>query len=60
MVDATGMCGACRVEVGGKTYFGCVDGPDFDGHLVNWDLLLARQRMYCEEEDLARRKDAQD
>ncbi len=60
MVDATGMCGACRVEVGGKTYFGCVDGPDFDGHLVNWDLLLTRQKMYCEEEDLVWRKGAQD
>ncbi len=54
MVDATGMCGACRVEVGGKTYFGCVDGPDFDGHQVNWDLLLTRQQMYCDEEKLAR------
>ncbi len=50
MVDATGMCGSCRVEVGGKTYFGCVDGPDFDGHQVNWDLLLSRQRIYCDEE----------
>lgn len=50
MVDATGMCGSCRVEVGGKTYFGCVDGPDFDGHQVNWDLLLSRQRVYCDEE----------
>jgi ferredoxin--NADP+ reductase len=50
MVDATGMCGSCRVEVGGKTYFGCVDGPDFDGHQVNWDLLFSRQRIYCDEE----------
>lgn len=58
MVDATGMCGACRVEVGGKTYFGCVDGPDFDGHQVNWDLLLARQRMYCDEEEIARGSNA--
>jgi len=50
MVDATGMCGACRVEVGGKTKFTCVDGPEFDGHQVNFDLLASRLRMYCEEE----------
>ena len=43
MVDGTGMCGACRVEVGGKTRFVCVDGPEFDGHQVDWDLLLARR-----------------
>jgi len=56
MVDGTGMCGACRVEVGGKTRFVCVDGPEFDGHQVDWDLLLARQRTYLEEEELAREK----
>ncbi len=50
MVDATGMCGACRVEVGGKTNFTCVDGPEFDGHQVNFELLASRLRMYCEEE----------
>lgn len=50
MVDATGMCGACRVEVGGKTKFTCVDGPEFDGHQVNFDLLASRLRMYCKEE----------
>jgi ferredoxin--NADP+ reductase len=50
MVDGTGMCGACRVEVGGETRFACVDGPEFDGHQVDWDLLLARQQMYLEEE----------
>ena len=50
MVDATGMCGACRVEVGGKTKFVCVDGPEFDGHLVNFDLLLSRQKIYCDHE----------
>jgi ferredoxin--NADP+ reductase len=60
MVDATGMCGSCRVEVGGKTYFACVDGPDFDGHEVNWELLLSRQRFYYEEEKKALEvKDAQ-
>jgi ferredoxin--NADP+ reductase len=46
MIDGTGMCGACRVSVGGKTRFACVDGPDFDGHEVDWDLLLARRQAY--------------
>ncbi len=50
MVDGTGMCGACRVEVGGVTRFACVDGPDFDGHQVSWDLLLSRRKAYCREE----------
>lgn len=50
MVDGTGMCGACRVSVGGETKFGCTDGPDFDGHLVDWDLLMSRQRTYLVEE----------
>jgi NAD(P)H-flavin reductase len=50
MVDGTGMCGCCRVSVGGETKFACVDGPDFDGHQVDWDLLSARQRSYLEEE----------
>lgn len=50
MVDGTGMCGACRVSIGGVTKFACVDGPEFDGHLVDWNLLAARQRMYVEEE----------
>ena len=50
MVDGTGMCGCCRVSVGGVTKFTCVDGPDFDGHQVDWDLLLARQRVYLDEE----------
>lgn len=54
MVDGTGMCGACRVEVGGRTRFVCVDGPEFDGLAVDWDQLLARQRIYLEEEKLAR------
>ncbi len=53
MVDGTGMCGACRVEVGGRTQFVCVDGPEFDGHQVDWNLLLERQRIYLEEEKLA-------
>ncbi|MFC2047496.1 sulfide/dihydroorotate dehydrogenase-like FAD/NAD-binding protein, partial [Chloroflexota bacterium] len=50
MVDGTGMCGVCRVSVGGATKFACVDGPDFDGHKVDWDLLFARQRIYLDEE----------
>ncbi len=50
MVDGTGMCGSCRVEVGGKTRFTCVDGPEFDGHEVNFDLLLSRQKIYCDYE----------
>ncbi|MBE7559573.1 sulfide/dihydroorotate dehydrogenase-like FAD/NAD-binding protein [bacterium] len=50
MIDGTGMCGGCRVMVGDKTLFTCVDGPEFDGHLVNWDLLLSRQKIYAREE----------
>ena len=50
MVDGTGMCGCCRVSVGGVTKFACVDGPDFDGHQVDWDLLFARQKTYLDEE----------
>jgi ferredoxin--NADP+ reductase len=50
MVDGTGMCGCCRISVGGLTKFACVDGPDFDGHQVDWDLLIARQRIYLDEE----------
>jgi NAD(P)H-flavin reductase len=50
MVDGTGMCGCCRVEVGGTTKFACVDGPEFDAHEVEWDLLLARQVQYLSEE----------
>lgn len=48
MVDGTGMCGACRVSVGGKTLFTCVDGPEFDGHLVDFDEAMRRQNMYRE------------
>ena len=53
MVDGTGMCGCCRVSVGGQTKFACVDGPDFDGHQVDWDLLVNRQRVYLDEEKLS-------
>ena len=51
MVDGTGMCGCCRVEVGGETRFACVEGPDFDGHQVDWDLLMSRQKSYLDEEE---------
>ena len=50
MVDGTGMCGCCRVSVGGETKFTCVDGPEFDGHLVDWELLIKRKRAYLKEE----------
>jgi ferredoxin--NADP+ reductase len=50
MIDGTGMCGVCRITVGSSTKFACVDGPDFDGHLVNWDELLQRRKTYMSEE----------
>ena len=50
MVDGTGMCGACRVTVGGKTKFACVDGPDFDGHEVDFNEMTKRQKMYLKQE----------
>lgn len=53
MVDGMGMCGVCRVTVGGKMKFGCVDGPEFDGHLVDFDELVTRQRMFLPEERLS-------
>ena len=56
MVDGTGMCGACRVSVGGKTKFACVDGPEFDGHEVDFQLLSNRLKMYCEPEKEAYEK----
>ena len=54
MVDGTGMCGACRVSVGGKTRFACVEGPEFDGYLVDFDEAMRRQRMYLTEEKEAK------
>ena len=53
MVDGTGMCGACRVTVGGEVKFACVDGPEFDGHLINFDEAMKRQQMYKTEEGRA-------
>ena len=59
MVDGTGMCGGCRVSVGGETKFACVDGPEFDGHLVDFDELMLRLRAYTAEEDNCRMLNAQ-
>lgn len=56
MIDGTGMCGGCRVTVGGETKFACVDGPDFDGHLVDFDEAIARGRMFRSEEAQAKEK----
>jgi ferredoxin--NADP+ reductase len=56
MVDGTGMCGACRIAVDGQTKFVCVDGPEFDAHKVDFDLLMKRLRMYLPEEQVAREK----
>ena len=54
MVDGTGMCGACRVTVDGKVNFACVDGPEFDGHLVNFDEAMRRSAIYKPQEQAAR------
>jgi ferredoxin--NADP+ reductase len=50
MIDGTGMCGVCRLSVGGKTKFACVDGPDFDGHEIDWEEFLSRRKSYNPEE----------
>ena len=54
MIDGTGMCGGCRVEIDGKPKFVCVDGPEFDGHLVNFDLMMKRMNAYKKQEQSAR------
>ena len=54
MIDGTGMCGGCRVTVGGETKFACVDGPDFDGHQVDFDQAIRRSRMFAEGEKISR------
>jgi ferredoxin/flavodoxin---NADP+ reductase len=56
MIDGTGMCGGCRVSVGGETKFVCVDGPEFDGHLVDWDGMMSRLRSYKSQEEEAHHK----
>ncbi|MDD3919911.1 MAG: sulfide/dihydroorotate dehydrogenase-like FAD/NAD-binding protein [Eubacteriales bacterium] len=58
MIDGTGMCGGCRLTVNGETKFACVDGPDFDGHLVDWDEAIMRSRMYKVEESVSMEKHA--
>mgnify|MGYP001011250539 CR=1 FL=1 len=55
MMDGTGMCGACRLEASGRTMFACVDGPEFDGHTVNWELINQRSKMFKDEEAIALR-----
>ena len=54
MIDGTGMCGGCRLSVGGETKFACVDGPDFDGHLIDFDEAMSRSAMYKDFEKKAR------
>ncbi|MGE5531905.1 MAG: sulfide/dihydroorotate dehydrogenase-like FAD/NAD-binding protein [Bacteroidota bacterium] len=54
MIDGTGMCGGCRVDVGGERKFACVDGPEFDGHLVNFNMLMARQKVFRDSEGEAK------
>jgi ferredoxin--NADP+ reductase len=56
MIDGTGMCGGCRVAVGGESKFVCVDGPEFDAHQVDFDLMMKRQRIYLEYEEVARKR----
>lgn len=56
MVDGTGMCGCCRVSVDGKIFFGCVDGPEFDGHKVNWEEFMSRMCQYKDEEKISMEK----
>jgi len=56
MIDGTGMCGGCRITIGTDTKFVCVDGPEFDGHAVDFDLLMKRQRMFLQHEEEARKR----
>ena len=57
MVDGTGMCGSCRVRIGNESKFVCVDGPEFDGHLVDFDTLIARGKLFSEQENLVLSRD---
>lgn len=57
MIDGTGMCGACRLEVDGATRFACVDGPHFDAHKVDWDIIISRRKAYLEEEIISKERD---
>ncbi len=60
MIDGTGMCGGCRVTVGGESKFVCVDGPEFDAHTVDFDNMMKRLRTYLPEEQEARRRFLED
>jgi hypothetical protein len=53
MIDGTGMCGGCRVSIGGRTQFVCVDGPEFDAHLIDFDGMMKRQAMFRDHEKRA-------
>ncbi len=59
MIDGTGMCGGCRVTIGGESKFVCVDGPEFDAHTVDFDLMMKRQRAFAEKEEIARKRFAE-
>ena len=54
MIDGTGMCGGCRLTVGGETKFACVDGPEFDAHQIDWDEAMKRLTQYRDEEHVCR------
>jgi ferredoxin--NADP+ reductase len=56
MIDGTGMCGACRLVVDGQTKFACVDGPHFDGHKVDWDVILSRRQGYLDDEIISQER----
>jgi len=56
MIDGTGMCGGCRVKIGDKTKFTCVDGPEFDAHQIDWDIIRDRKRIYVEEEKISKER----
>jgi len=56
MIDGTGMCGACRIVVDGTTRFACVDGPHFEGHKIDWDIILARRKAYIVQETIAQER----
>ena len=56
MIDGTGMCGGCRVKIGDKTKFTCVDGPEFDAHQIDWNIIRDRKRIYVEEEKISKEK----
>lgn len=56
MIDGTGMCGACRIVVDGNTKFACVDGPHFDAHKIDWDIIMSRRKAYLEEEIISQER----